>query len=123
MAYRPRKLLKSNYSPGLAALTEVASTFGEVRVVAPDVEQSSMGHAITHSRPLTVRRTSLGAIGAWRANGTPADCVALGVALWTTWTSCCRASTSAPTWATRCGTRAPSRPPSRPRCSVCGASR
>jgi 5'-nucleotidase len=70
------------YSPGLAALAEVASTFGEVRVVAPDVEQSSMGHAITHSRPLTVRRTTLGAFDAWRVNGTPADCVALGAALW-----------------------------------------
>lgn len=41
-----------------------------------------MGHAITHSRPLTVRRTSLGSIDAWRVNGTPADCVALGAALW-----------------------------------------
>lgn len=70
------------YSPGLATLAEVASTFGEVRVVAPDVEQSSMGHAITHTRPLTVRRTSLGDIDAWRVNGTPADCVALGAALW-----------------------------------------
>lgn len=70
------------YSPGLAALAEVAATFGEVRVVAPDVEQSSMGHAITHTRPLTVRRTSLGAFDAWRVNGTPADCVALGAALW-----------------------------------------
>src|SRR5688572_25686329 len=47
------------YSPGLAALAEVASRFGEVRVVAPDVEQSSMGHAITHSRPLAFRRTPL----------------------------------------------------------------
>ncbi|MDO9015962.1 MAG: 5'/3'-nucleotidase SurE [Deltaproteobacteria bacterium] len=70
------------YSPGLAALAEVASTFGEVRLVAPDVEQSSMGHAITHSRPLTVRRTSLAGFDAWRVNGTPADCVALGAALW-----------------------------------------
>lgn len=70
------------YSPGLAALAEVASSFGEVRVVAPDVEQSSMGHAITHSRPLTVRRTSLAGFDAWRVNGTPADCVALGASLW-----------------------------------------
>ncbi len=35
------------YSPGLLALAEVASRFGQVRVVAPDVEQSAMGHAIT----------------------------------------------------------------------------
>ena len=41
------------YSPGLLALAEVARDFGDVRLYAPDVEQSSMGHAITHSRPLT----------------------------------------------------------------------
>ena len=71
------------YSPGLAALAEVASRFGEVRVVAPDVEQSSMGHAITHSRPLAYRRTPLlRKFDAYRVNGTPADCVALGAFLW-----------------------------------------
>ena len=71
------------YSPGLAALAEVASRFGEVQVVAPDVEQSSMGHAITHSRPLAYRRTPLlGKFNAYRVNGTPADCVALGTFLW-----------------------------------------
>jgi 5'-nucleotidase len=71
------------YSPGLAALAEVASRFGEVRIVAPDVEQSSMGHAITHSRPLAYRRTpQLRRFDAYRVNGTPADCVALGTFLW-----------------------------------------
>src|SRR5687767_8390300 len=71
------------YSPGLAALAEVASRFGDVRVVAPDVEQSSMGHAITHSRPLAFRRTPLlSKFDAHRVNGTPADCVALGAFLW-----------------------------------------
>lgn len=71
------------YSPGIAALARVASRFGEVRVVAPDVEQSSMGHAITHARPLTYRRTPLlHPIDAYRVNGTPADCVALGTFLW-----------------------------------------
>jgi 5'-nucleotidase len=66
------------YSPGLSALVEVASEFGSVRILAPDVEQSSMGHAITHSRPLRVRHTRLGELEGWRVNGTPADCVALG---------------------------------------------
>lgn len=71
------------YSPGLAALAEAASRFGEVRVVAPDVEQSSMGHAITHSRPLSYRRSPLlGRFDAYRVNGTPADCVALGTFMW-----------------------------------------
>ena len=45
------------YSPGIAVLAEVAAEFGNVRVVAPDVERSSMGHAITASRPLSYRPT------------------------------------------------------------------
>jgi 5'-nucleotidase len=71
------------YSPGLAAAARAAAKFGEVRVVAPDVEQSSASHAITASRPLTYRRTPLpGGIEAYRVNGTPADCVALGTHHW-----------------------------------------
>jgi 5'-nucleotidase len=66
------------YSPGLAALATAAQRFGKVRVVAPDVEQSSMGHAITHSRPLSFRPTPSIPFDAHRVNGTPADCVALG---------------------------------------------
>ncbi|HEX2217400.1 MAG TPA: 5'/3'-nucleotidase SurE [Gemmatimonadales bacterium] len=80
------RILVSNddgiYSPGLVALARTAGRFGEVRIVAPDVEQSSMGHAITHSRPLTLRRTRIHEFDAWRVNGTPADCVALGTSQW-----------------------------------------
>jgi 5'-nucleotidase len=80
------RILVSNddgiYSPGIAALAEVASEFGSVRIVAPDVEQSSMGHAITASRPLSYRVTRLGSFTAYRVNGTPADCVALGAHNW-----------------------------------------
>jgi 5'-nucleotidase len=71
------------YSPGIAALARVASRFGEVRVVAPDVEQSSASFAITSSRPVRYRRTEIfGDIEAYRVNGTPADCVALGAYHW-----------------------------------------
>src|SRR3954451_18066815 len=71
------------YSPGIAALAKVASKFGDVRIVAPDVEQSSMGHALTATRPLSYRRTPLpGGFEAYRVNGTPADCVALGAYHW-----------------------------------------
>lgn len=70
------------YSPGILALAEAASRFGDVRVVAPDVEQSSMGHAITATRPLSYRRTPLKQFEAYRVNGTPADCVALGAHNW-----------------------------------------
>lgn len=69
------------YSPGIAALSKFALRFGEVRIVAPDVEQSSMGHAITHSRPLYIKKSPIvfEGIDAYRVNGTPADCVALGL--------------------------------------------
>jgi 5'-nucleotidase len=80
------RILVSNddgvYSPGLAALAEVASEFGTVRIVAPDVERSSTGHAITASRPLSYRPTTVGALSAYRVNGTPADCVAIGAYHW-----------------------------------------
>jgi 5'-nucleotidase len=80
------RILVSNddgvYSPGIATLAEVAAEYGTVRIVAPDVEQSSMSHAITASRPLSYRPTAIHGLSAFRVNGTPADCVALGAHQW-----------------------------------------
>ncbi len=73
------------YSPGIAALARAATKFGEVRIVAPDVEMSSASHSITANRPLLYKPTPLAAAGevqAFRVNGTPADCVALGIHHW-----------------------------------------
>lgn len=70
------------FSPGLIALTRVAARFGKVRVVAPDVEQSAVSHSITILRPVQYHRTRLGDLEAYRVNGTPADCVALGLYHW-----------------------------------------
>ncbi len=80
------RILVSNddgvYSPGIRVLAEVATEYGDVRIVAPDVERSSAGHAITHSRPLSIRGTSVQGLTAYRVNGTPADCVSLGAHQW-----------------------------------------
>src|SRR5437763_13129340 len=80
------KILISNddgiYSPGIIALANVASGFGDVLIVAPDVEQSSMSHAITSTRPIRFKKVALGDFEAYRVNGTPADCVALGTHNW-----------------------------------------
>ena len=80
------RILVSNddgvYSPGIAALAQVAAEFGEARIVAPDVEMSSAGHSITASRPLYYKRTPNKSVEAYRVNGTPADCVALGISQW-----------------------------------------
>jgi 5'-nucleotidase len=80
------RILVSNddgiYSPGIASLARVATRFGEVRVVAPDVEQSGASHAVTATRPVTYRSTPIDGVEAYRVNGTPADCVALGAHHW-----------------------------------------
>jgi hypothetical protein len=47
------------YSPGILALAEASARFGDVRIVAPDVEQFSAGHSITAWRPLTYNESEL----------------------------------------------------------------
>jgi len=46
-------------APGIAALIEVASRYGEVLVVAPDSPQSAKGHAITISSPLRLKENKI----------------------------------------------------------------
>src|ERR1041385_8832783 len=64
------------HASGLMALAGALEELGEVYVVAPDREQSAVGHALTLHRPLRVdtvgeRRFAI--------NGTPSDCVNLGI--------------------------------------------
>jgi 5'-nucleotidase len=64
------------HAPGLAALAEALDSLGEVWVVAPEREQSACGHALTLHRPL---RTHQWGPRRFAVNGTPSDCVNLGV--------------------------------------------
>src|SRR5574342_558162 len=43
------------YAPGIAALKHQIQTLGQITVVAPDIEQSGVGHSITFSHPLRIR--------------------------------------------------------------------
>jgi 5'-nucleotidase len=63
-------------SEGIAALIDGLEGLGELWMVAPDGEQSGVSHALTLDRPLRVRE-----VGERRfvVNGTPTDCVTLGV--------------------------------------------
>src|SRR5919197_229867 len=64
------------HAPGLAALEQALDELGDVYVLAPEREQSACGHALTLHRPLRVERMR----DRWFAvNGTPSDCVNLGV--------------------------------------------
>jgi 5'-nucleotidase len=63
-------------APGLNALFNRLQSIGDVIVVAPSVEQSAIGHAITMSDPLRVWRYERnGSFYGYAVNGTPADCV------------------------------------------------
>jgi 5'-nucleotidase len=64
------------HAAGLAALAAALDDLGEVHVLAPEREQSACGHALMLHRPLSVHRW-----GERRhsVNGTPSDCVNLGV--------------------------------------------
>jgi len=63
-------------APGLSALHKEMKKHGEVFVVAPDSEQSAVGHAITLSDPLRVVDFKKNdKFFGYAVNGTPADCV------------------------------------------------
>jgi 5'-nucleotidase len=75
------------YAPGLVAMHRELSRIGEVYVVAPATEQSGVGHSITYLTPLIVKEMfNDGPNGdpptrwGWAVDGSPADCVKIGVA-------------------------------------------
>ena len=68
-------------SPGLHALVNALRELGEIWVVAPDREQSAVGHAITLSDPIRLFAWEevVGADYTYAISGTPADCVKLAL--------------------------------------------
>lgn len=71
------------YSHGLRALANALVDLANVVIVAPEFEQSGVGHGITIRRPLRFKATKLegldSRIQAYRVDGTPTDCVVMGV--------------------------------------------
>jgi 5'-nucleotidase len=66
------------FSPGIQALAEVADEFGDVHIIAPDREQSAVGHAVTVDTPLRSRSFQVdGRFNGQAVTGTPADSVKL----------------------------------------------
>jgi 5'-nucleotidase len=65
---------------GIRSLIEVAQTFGDVLIIAPDKPQSGMGHAITVNQILRLEKAILFPdLEAYTCSGTPVDCVKLGI--------------------------------------------
>ena len=71
------------WAKGISELAKAMQSMGEITVVAPDVERSATGHAITIHDPLRVRETTLweSDIKGYSLTGTPADCVKFGVSM------------------------------------------
>ena len=68
------------YAPGLEALYKHLAAGHNVVVIAPDREQSAIGHAITLNKPLRANKVSInGAFHGYAVTGTPADCIKMGV--------------------------------------------
>lgn len=64
------------HSLGLIALVRAMKELGEVYIVAPDRERSAVSHSLTLHRPLKVEKLRE---GVYSIDGTPTDCVILGV--------------------------------------------
>ncbi|WP_158774517.1 5'/3'-nucleotidase SurE [Cobetia sp. L2A1] len=75
-----RKILLSNddgvHAPGLKALHDALVGQARIRVVAPDRDRSGASNSLTLSRPLMLSAMDN---GFYSVDGTPADCVYLGV--------------------------------------------
>ncbi|WP_027351888.1 5'/3'-nucleotidase SurE [Halotalea alkalilenta] len=79
-----RRVLLSNddgvHAPGLRALHDALAPSARLRVIAPDRDKSGASNSLTLSKPLAIRALES---GFYSVDGTPADCVYLGVSgLW-----------------------------------------
>jgi 5'-nucleotidase len=78
---RPRILITNDdgiESRGLLALKQALASIGDTWVLAPETNQSAVGHQKTFMRPLRVRERTLadGSIG-WSVDGSPTDAVSI----------------------------------------------
>ncbi len=79
------KILVTNddgiFADGIKNLVKSLKTVGDVFVVAPNRQRSASGHSITMHDPLRAEKVNFFDmnIPAWSVNGTPSDCVKLGI--------------------------------------------
>jgi len=78
------RILVSNddgiHASGLRTLVAALRKEHDVTVIAPEYEQSAVGHAITISSPLRVRKVFENDVFfGYAVDGTPADCIKIGI--------------------------------------------
>jgi 5'-nucleotidase len=75
----PRILVTNDdgvHSDGIHALADALRRLGDVLVVAPHIEASAIGHALTLRRPLRMEQLRS---GVYEVDGTPTDCVNIAI--------------------------------------------
>jgi 5'-nucleotidase len=63
---------------GIIALADALREIGNVTVVAPDSDNSGIGHSISIKHPVRVNPVKERTVPTYRCSGTPADCVIVG---------------------------------------------
>jgi len=64
------------HAPGLKILGEQSRELGETVIIAPEHDSSAASHSLTMNRPLRVREIDK---NVYSINGTPTDCVTIGI--------------------------------------------
>ena len=64
------------HAPGLQLLFQQSRELGRITIIAPEHDSSAASHALTMNRPLRVREI---AENVYAVNGTPTDCITIGI--------------------------------------------
>jgi len=64
------------HAPGLQLLYQESRKLGKTTIIAPEHDNSAASHSLTMNRPLRVRETEQ---DIYAVNGTPTDCVMIGI--------------------------------------------
>ena len=78
---RPKILVTNDdgyTSNGIIALADALRELGDVTVVAPDQDNSGIGHQISIKTPVRAAEVHGRSVPTYRISGTPADCVVIG---------------------------------------------
>jgi len=85
MSQRPHILVTNDdgiYAPGIKHLWRALKDIADLTIVAPTIEQSAVGLSLTIRAPLRVNKVRWSeGLEVWSVNGTPADCVKLGLSV------------------------------------------
>ncbi|MFQ5729610.1 MAG: 5'/3'-nucleotidase SurE [Waddliaceae bacterium] len=83
MTKRPYILITNDdgvHAPGIKHLWHALKEFADMAIIAPTSEQSATSLSITLRSPLHIEKTEWqNGVSVWNVNGTPTDCVKLGL--------------------------------------------